>query len=284
MADEFPGSGRPTQHNGGVHRGLTCVLISCSVVMAGVVAPASAAHSATIARHSFRGAMPRHAGATRAAATTDAAPSPFVEYLGGKVLQHVKVYGVVWGTSGTFPTVVTNASAPNMADFFSRITNSRYVDWLGEYSTGSQFVGRGTFAGMYTITPCPHRMTTPRSTTSTTSNPSSSHRSRPAIFHSRARTRSTSRCSVAAKSSRVTARARIPTSARSTAPRPTSSRASLCRTSRLRVRRRLRELAGERQFHRGCGARARRVDHRSRRRARDAGLVRLGQRRDLRHL
>ena len=96
--------------------------------------------------------MPRHANATRAV-TTNAAPSPFVEYMGGKVLQHVKVYGVVWGTSGTFPTVVTNTSPPNMADFFSRVTNSRYVDWLGEYSTGSQFIGRGTFAGMYTITP-----------------------------------------------------------------------------------------------------------------------------------
>jgi hypothetical protein len=152
MDDGLPGSGRRTQHNGGVHRGLTCVLIGCSVVMAGVVAPASAAHSATVARHTVRGAMPRHANATRVA-TANASSSPLAEYLGGKVLQHVKVYGVVWGTSGTFPSVVTNASPPNMADFFSRITNSRYVDWLGEYSTGSQFIGRGSFAGMYTISP-----------------------------------------------------------------------------------------------------------------------------------
>src|SRR6476661_4869082 len=107
MADGFPGSGRPTHHNGDVHRGLTCVLISCCVALAGVVAPASAAHSATVARQTVPGAMPRHASATRAAATAASAPSPLAEYRGGKVLQHVKVYGVIWGTSGTFPTVVT---------------------------------------------------------------------------------------------------------------------------------------------------------------------------------
>jgi hypothetical protein len=152
MGGPFPGSGRPTHHNGGVHRGLTYVLISCSVVVAGVVAPVSAAHSATAARHPFRGAMPRHAETTRAALTT-ATPEPLAEYLGGKVLQHVKVYGVLWGSGGTFQPVVTNASPPNMADFFTRVANSRYVDWLGEYSTGSQFIGRGSFAGMYTITP-----------------------------------------------------------------------------------------------------------------------------------
>ena len=63
----------------------------------------------------------------------------------------MKVYGVIWGTSGTFLPAVTNASPPNMADFFAKVTNSRYMDWLGEYSTGSQFIGRGTFAGTYTI-------------------------------------------------------------------------------------------------------------------------------------
>src|SRR3954469_23039333 len=152
MAVQFPGSARATHHNGGVHRGLsTCVLISCSLVVL-AAAPEPASPSATSARHAFPGAMPRHTNAARAA-VANASPSPLAKYLGGNVLQHVKVYGVVWGTSGTFQTVVTSASAPNMADFFSRITNSRYVDWLSEYSTGSQFIGRGTFAGMYTITP-----------------------------------------------------------------------------------------------------------------------------------
>jgi hypothetical protein len=142
---------------GTVHGGLRCVLISCGVVVASLV-PASPARSATAVPRSFAGAMPRHAhtrshvGATPVAAATTTT-DPFLQYLGGKVLEHVKVYGVIWGTSGTFLPAVTNASPPNMADFFSKVTNSRYMDWLGEYSTGSQFIGRGTFAGTYTIDP-----------------------------------------------------------------------------------------------------------------------------------
>ncbi len=151
MVGQFPGSSVRSHHNGGVQRGLTCVLITCSVVVA-AVAPASALHSTRTVRRPFPGAMPRHAATTRAA-IADATPAPFVEYRGGNVLQHVKVYGVIWGTSGTFQPLVTNASPPNMADFFSRLTNSRYFDWLGEYSTGSQAIGRGTFDGTYTITP-----------------------------------------------------------------------------------------------------------------------------------
>src|SRR6478672_2184703 len=121
MAGQFPGSSVRSHHNGGVQRGLTCVLITCSVVVA-AVAPASALHSTRTVRRPFPGAMPRHAATTRAA-IADATPAPFVEYRGGNVLQHVKVYGVIWGTSGTFQPLVTNASPPNMADFFSRLTN-----------------------------------------------------------------------------------------------------------------------------------------------------------------
>ena len=123
MDDGLPGSGRPTQHNGG--RASWADLRAHQLQRCHGGGGGSGVASVPQRLRDIRSEAPCRVTpvATRAAATTDAAPSPFVEYLGGKVLQHVKVYGVVWGTSGTFPTVVTNASAPNMADFFSRITN-----------------------------------------------------------------------------------------------------------------------------------------------------------------
>jgi len=78
-----------------------------------------------------------------------------LQYYAGHVIPNVKVYQVNW----------TNGSQQDMASYFASVTNSSYLDWLNEYNTdinaqaGSksgmpgtgQQVGRGVFAGTYTI-------------------------------------------------------------------------------------------------------------------------------------
>src|SRR5213075_1911262 len=84
-----------------------------------------------------------------------------LDYYGGPVISNAKVYVVKWGASA-------NVTTPNMADFFARVTNSTFLDWLNEYDTNinttdvepspsvhgtDQFIGRGVFAGTATVTP-----------------------------------------------------------------------------------------------------------------------------------
>jgi hypothetical protein len=71
---------------------------------------------------------------------------------GGPVISNIKVYMVLYGT-GTYASYITNDTAPSMASFYSQVVNSSYMDWLNEYNTGSIKIGRGTYAGKYSITP-----------------------------------------------------------------------------------------------------------------------------------
>jgi hypothetical protein len=80
-------------------------------------------------------------------------PNAHVSYLGGPVLQHVKVYGVIWG-SGTFLPQMTG-TPPTVSSFLTGITNSTYMDELSEYGANGQAIGHGSFAGMVNITPAP---------------------------------------------------------------------------------------------------------------------------------
>ena len=74
-------------------------------------------------------------------------------YFGGNVIPNVKLYAVFW-TSGVDATT-QNQIGP----FYQALTNSSWMDWLNEYSTApinggsNQLIGRGTYAGSYTITP-----------------------------------------------------------------------------------------------------------------------------------
>jgi hypothetical protein len=89
---------------------------------------------------------------TAAAAPADAA---HLTYYGGPVLTHVKIVQVLWGT-GTFTSGVSDGgvtTTTKLGDFYKAVTNSRYLDWLRQYATPSQAIGRGTFAGTYAITP-----------------------------------------------------------------------------------------------------------------------------------
>jgi hypothetical protein len=62
-----------------------------------------------------------------------------LKYYGGPVLGNVNVYAVYWGTQVRFQSYI-NA-------FFSAITQSAYFDWLAEYNTPTQSIGRGSFGG-----------------------------------------------------------------------------------------------------------------------------------------
>jgi uncharacterized protein (TIGR03382 family) len=93
-----------------------------------------------------------------------------LQYFGGHVLSNVKVYAVFWTSS------VASEIQSGVPGFYSALVNSQFLDWLTEYSTNlaaqvgshagqagsQQVIGRGTFAGSYTLTafskrfsPCP---------------------------------------------------------------------------------------------------------------------------------
>src|SRR5262249_6983212 len=75
-----------------------------------------------------------------------------VVYHGGAVISNVKVVQVIWGP-GTYLPETTSTTSPSVASFLTAITNSPYLDWLSEYDTPNQTIGRGSFAGRYTISP-----------------------------------------------------------------------------------------------------------------------------------
>jgi hypothetical protein len=68
-------------------------------------------------------------------------------YRGGPVISNVKVYPVYWSAS------VPNQSA--LDGFYGAIVNSPYVDWLSEYDTSTQQIGRGRFVSSYVDSAAP---------------------------------------------------------------------------------------------------------------------------------
>jgi hypothetical protein len=73
--------------------------------------------------------------ATEATESTSAAPR-FHDY-GGPVIPNVEVVDVFWNSSLDHQG--------ELASFFSGVLDSPYVDWLREYDTPAQSIGRGTF-------------------------------------------------------------------------------------------------------------------------------------------
>jgi hypothetical protein len=80
-----------------------------------------------------------------------------VQYFGGRVIPNAKVQAVFW-TAG-----VSATTQAQVGGFYEALTNSEWMDWLDEYSTvlpggSGQRIGRGAFAGAWTITPAttPH--------------------------------------------------------------------------------------------------------------------------------
>ena len=107
--------------------------------------------------HSSRRAVPHAIPLLLAASVATAAPS-FHNY-GGHVVSNARVVQVNWGSS------VTSTTQNALQGFYPAIVNSPYLDWVSEYSTvgltgfadgqpgSNQRIGRGSYGGMYTITP-----------------------------------------------------------------------------------------------------------------------------------
>jgi len=103
-----------------------------------------------------------HAAAKNAAGATTA------EYFGGTVTANPKVYVVWWGDPSKINSAVTAATG-GIADFFSGVLNSSFMDWMNEYDTAitvpagshmgmpgtGQHIGRGNYAGALTLTNIP---------------------------------------------------------------------------------------------------------------------------------
>jgi hypothetical protein len=83
----------------------------------------------------------------RAASVVPEATSAHLTYYGGPVISNVQVVTVFWGQKV--------ASTAHLNSFYTAIPNSIYYDWLTEYNTRSQTIGRGTLAGSVTLTSPP---------------------------------------------------------------------------------------------------------------------------------
>ena len=79
-------------------------------------------------------------------------PAPHLTYYGGPVLSHVKVDLVVWD-HWSYAKSVPLTGKHSISSFFAGITASKYLDWLSEYDTPTQHIGRGTLEGVYTVHP-----------------------------------------------------------------------------------------------------------------------------------
>ena len=78
----------------------------------------------------------------------DVAPSgAHLNYYGGKVISNVKINVVFWTAA------VDGTTQANIGGFYSAVTNSIYMDWLSEYNTPTQAIGRGTLNSVTTINP-----------------------------------------------------------------------------------------------------------------------------------
>ena len=105
-------------------------------------------------------ALPRRAAAINSIATS-------LDYYGGRVVSNVQVVQVLWGQGAYIPEIA-GTTHPSMADFFTILVASPYMDWLAEYNTqgvqatagsqagsasSNQTIGRGTYLGQYLINP-----------------------------------------------------------------------------------------------------------------------------------
>lgn len=85
-------------------------------------------------------------GVDQAAPIQSAAPAgAHLTYYGGPVIPSVKVIAVYWGAGA--------AHQAHLNAFYGAITQSAYFDWLKEYNTSTQSIGRGSFQGAHVITP-----------------------------------------------------------------------------------------------------------------------------------
>lgn len=80
-----------------------------------------------------------------------------LKYYGGPVISNVRVITVFWGPN------VNSQIQKDIGSFYTAIVNSTHMDWLSQYGTyrpavdgragTNQSIGRGSYAGEFTITP-----------------------------------------------------------------------------------------------------------------------------------
>ncbi|KAJ3316555.1 hypothetical protein HDV06_003230, partial [Boothiomyces sp. JEL0866] len=68
-----------------------------------------------------------------------------LKYYGGPVISNVEVHPIFYGGNSVQYKTQINA-------FYKGVVNSPYYDWLSEYNTKSQKIGRGTFGSSLDIT------------------------------------------------------------------------------------------------------------------------------------
>ncbi len=78
-------------------------------------------------------------------------------YYGGRIVPHIQVIQVLWGT-GSYATQVSSTATPSVASFYNAVLQGNTWDWLAEYNTPAsggtnQQYTRGNFVRQVTITP-----------------------------------------------------------------------------------------------------------------------------------
>ncbi|KAJ3268453.1 hypothetical protein HDV01_002732 [Terramyces sp. JEL0728] len=80
-----------------------------------------------------------------ARAALDKRATAKLTYYGGPVISNVEVHPIFYGGSSVQYKSQINA-------FYSGVVNSAYFDWLSEYNTKTQTIGRGSFGGSIDVT------------------------------------------------------------------------------------------------------------------------------------
>ena len=89
-----------------------------------------------------------HLTPPRGAIKKDAAPAgAHLNYYGGPVISAVNVWVVYWGSNVAYQG--------QYEGFYAAVTNSAYFDWLSEYNTSTQAIGRGSLGGSVVDTNAP---------------------------------------------------------------------------------------------------------------------------------
>ncbi|KAJ3250370.1 hypothetical protein HK103_003626, partial [Boothiomyces macroporosus] len=95
--------------------------------------------------------LPRHRGVhyrtdiVASSLVENAATAANLKYYGGPVIANVQVHPIYYGGNS-----VNYKSQLNQ--FYAGVVNSPYFDWLGEYNTPNQRIGRGSFGGSVDVT------------------------------------------------------------------------------------------------------------------------------------
>ena len=107
----------------------------------------------------FKQGVDHHFAGSAVAAAAAPASAAHLTYFGGPVIQRVKIYHVLYGSTGTYQSFITASTTPSVRSFLTGLPTSAYFTWLSEYNTTNpaQTIGLGGFGGSYVISPAVSR-------------------------------------------------------------------------------------------------------------------------------